>query len=1738
MGAAAPRERALAPRAQVTAAAVLLRLRIQLGQQARVEDASRKAHKEALNVGPEPGSHPQPRRAWARQKLAPWEHDKLQRQDSELAALRQQVEAPKADSAKAKLTALSDLKVELWVKAVEAKYSEPPKLKSPPALEGQRRKLEGQHQKALAKIAELEDQRAKLDQRIFEAKDSAAELKSKLQAADAEIESRHAAGALGDGLRGMAKAVLQGLIQLQGVVKKEQETLDAADDAAPGDGAGDGAADPGSGDPHEGTPGSAGSGGESVPVPDELVDSLMEDAPEGESLEQRRKRFCDIIGAQLKRPRRGFDFDLAAGLSTGDGPQSVSGGVGIGVRQRFAAATFDTKFQQPHRVLRRVVNIGDGLAIDFMSIYLRDGEGMNEANADILWEVASQLRVAARPWILAGGFSMDPHSRAGALNELDYAVISDELQQFVFSHGPVVEAPIGPHSPVLLEVRGLHADATVQRLHRAARLPFDRAIGCLPWVPLPAWTWEEGAVPPSPRAAMQEWLRHAGGYLLPLHDLHGDEAQKSAGRADGARFVDVSLADASRRRWAQLSSHETHAWGGLVNLLQRADLLVARGKDLQGLASLRARLAALRLADYDGSMAPVPRGELGAAATSRDATLRRRLIEHARAQLQANQRSDAAAARRQWQAWAKGSASGGGKLAHRFSKPEPLAKATLVMEGEDEGDALPVNGDEAVRHCLKEWLPLWLDPRRRGGLEEAASWGGAPEPLPSLEVDSLRYLLKRYGRWAGLGWDQLHPRQLLLLDESFLARLHDVLASWEDGPEAYLDWLAVIVFRAKADGGRRPIAPTCLQIRLWSALRGPIVRAWEAQHHEVWCIGGEPNTCERAGWAHQTLTALAYEKGLSTGTAMGDLRKFYENISHKELLVEAQVAAFYPSVRLGSVVDDFTLQTVGTTGMVKAVLGPAMRMLLGCFDEKRVPVHFGKLCYLTPDAEVAKQLESEWPAEDGRAQRGRLLGNDVHDGRWRRTAIGAQRVEDALARSRRLQVLRSAGAKVATVQRGGPTAAATWGSATTGLAPSVLHGLRVAAARGEGPLAPGASVGLQLRCFPKGIDRDPAVVNAGQVVLQFGMALWLGDPTPFALTTLLEKAQHRFSTAKRPWATCRDPVAAFFLTISRLGWSIEGGRHVTTDQGLEVDLARVSPYFSKELAEGAAKRWSDRDATYRLCPHQSSELHWGSLQRLGRTKESLGWQQHQRAALHSVISGTVLSQTRLYKRGMASEWDCLMCRGAPGTLWHRLYGCDGHAAFRKDEASPELLRHAVVARAAGGNCGEMFGRCLFPSLDHVIPRRDPDGDPVRWYRRPASGYLTGFIFTDGSAAGTRWPELQRAGWSLAQCDRHGRLIAAAWGWVPLSMAPRQEARDGEDYAFHMAAFLCEGHVDFQTDCAGTVACAQRGAAWACRPGSARAHMWNAFYASFDGSRSYTVTKALAHATAADVEADRTTWWQRAGNRLADEAAKEGAKLALADDQLDLAYGLDLIARQAMIFTGKLHARMADRKLLDHASDVILELSELEAGYEEHETSGGHAAEASWGAAGAAAVALAAARAAAEGDEPPAARRPRRPWTIGGHSIVERAVAGPGTDGATMVHFVRCYAYAHQRMQGILGPRGTGAGREPQIDRIRRGLFPNVKGGRGAWRLGEQRFPPEAWRTKFSQRLSPAAAPEASRATGSGQQGPAQRLPRSRALLRFGVGPEQEADFLSWSARQRGDRRSKGDPDELEGEASD
>eukprot|EP00959_Pyramimonas_sp_CCMP1952_P384790 8064437-Pyramimonas_sp.AAC.1 len=110
---------------------------------------------------------------------------------------------------------------------------------------------------------------------------------------------------------------------------------------------------------------------------------------------------------------------------------------------------------------------------------------------------------------------------------------------------------------------------------------------------------------------------------------------------------------------------------------------------------------------------------------------------------------------------------------------------------------------------------------------------------------------------------------------------------------------------------------------------------------------------------------------------------------------------------------------------------------------------------------------------------------------------------------------------------------------------------------------------------------------------------------------------------------------------------------------------------------------------------------------------------------------------------------------------------------------------------------------------------------------PASGKLQGLICSDGSAAHPTCEFKRRAGWSLVQVNDQGDVLRAAFGPVPREVAPSQQARDGEDYAYRMAAELVDPSSDFEifTDCSGTLGCVWDRAR-SCSSQNSRAHLWS------------------------------------------------------------------------------------------------------------------------------------------------------------------------------------------------------------------------------------------------------------------------------------------------------------------------
>ncbi|CAK0895128.1 unnamed protein product [Prorocentrum cordatum] len=105
----------------------------------------------------------------------------------------------------------------------------------------------------------------------------------------------------------------------------------------------------------------------------------------------------------------------------------------------------------------------------------------------------------------------------------------------------------------------------------------------------------------------------------------------------------------------------------------------------------------------------------------------------------------------------------------------------------------------------------------------------------------------------------------------------------------------------------------------------------------------------------------------------------------------------------------------------------------------------------------------------------------------------------------------------------------------------------------------------------------------------------------------------------------------------------------------------------------------------------------------------------------------------------------------------------------------------------------------------------------------------------------------------------GELFAAVCGAVPVDYAPKQQARDGEDYLYFMLAGLAEGDFQVWTDCEGTPGCV-----WDRWPsvssGNPRAHLWSRVWHVFEDG--LTAHKTLGHASFNDIVEGRSAHFER------------------------------------------------------------------------------------------------------------------------------------------------------------------------------------------------------------------------------------------------------------------------------------
>jgi len=188
-------------------------------------------------------------------------------------------------------------------------------------------------------------------------------------------------------------------------------------------------------------------------------------------------------------------------------------------------------------------------------------------------------------------------------------------------------------------------------------------------------------------------------------------------------------------------------------------------------------------------------------------------------------------------------------------------------------------------------------------------------------------------------------------------------------------------------------------------------------------------------------------------------------------------------------------------------------------------------------------------------------------------------------------------------------------------------------------------------------------------------------------------------------------------------------------------------------------------------------------------------------------------------------------------------------------------------------------------------------------------YLDGeHVFVDGSGYDQAYPSLRTAGFSVVVYDSGLRLIAEAWGAVPLSEAPEQLARDGEDYGVKVLTdTVAGGNYRLCIDCLATVRCAGSPEE-AASANSQRAHLWAG---RAERVQDVTVVKVKAHLDQKAVRDGLISQFELDGNARADMRAKEGASAArAATDDIHVLEGCQALARQAAQFAASQEVHIA------------------------------------------------------------------------------------------------------------------------------------------------------------------------------------------------------------------------------------
>ena len=505
--------------------------------------------------------------------------------------------------------------------------------------------------------------------------------------------------------------------------------------------------------------------------------------------------------------------------------------------------------------------------------------------------------------------------------------------------------------------------------------------------------------------------------------------------------------------------------------------------------------------------------------------------------------------------------------------------------------------------------------------------------------------------------------------------------------------------------------------------------------------------------------------------------------------------------------------------------------------------------------------------------RSKLLGVDYSGGSSVRRTVQNARLKKADAKKRMLR--RFGGKAAARVVKTGIGPGIRYGAGVVGASSSAIQSARRITCTSISEMRGRSQFGrLQLA------EYDVGALMATDPLVEWAKGVWDGLASRKMMAVAWRAAMVHVGPAIRPFQVARGPAGAMVASAMRLGWKIPSPFCFLDQGGRAHDLDKVCPLVIGQLAQEALMindaKASGLAATIGGPPDLEPLKDF--LRTRGMRNSPVG------ASLRALGEGGWWPQARLFEAGIEGVTDphcraCIGLRGtlgpAHGTLHHRCVGCPATRSLRETSA-----RHQdAIARASS------LVHSSEPLYQHGIPLLDLNMEVPMPVIRPAGGLLlppgfsfTGDAFTDGALRGGGPRRARRSGWAAVLVTGCGKVIGGIYGPCPDAFPSSLRA---ELWAILHVLQMAIPPLTIWTDSQGAVDGWEKGKDWACAACRPAADLWRQIWRLLDdiGIDGLAIRKVKGHATEADVEAGRSTDWERQCNDHADAFAKRGVEAA-------------------------------------------------------------------------------------------------------------------------------------------------------------------------------------------------------------------------------------------------------------------